>query len=201
MVFLEHRPRVYYSVTTAVEATALFVQQQVKGAIIVYHVTPDCGTPASDVLSLAGDLPPPSSSAENDSAVSASSIAVVAPVERLSDAHPETSHSEDNLEDEVSSSESLDLMSCEAVVLDVRDVPGVSFVKDGVEQWSPAVRRRVRPKENSSSSDGSDLDLDNCQASCHIPHIAWYPRSCLQVRPQSHLDPDCCEDASKEEKN
>ena len=27
MVFLEHRPRVYYSLTTAIEATALFVQQ------------------------------------------------------------------------------------------------------------------------------------------------------------------------------
>ena len=39
MVFLEHRPRVYYSVTTAIEATALFVQQHVKGAIIVHHVT------------------------------------------------------------------------------------------------------------------------------------------------------------------
>ena len=37
MVFLEHRPRVYYSLTTAVEATALFVQQQVKGVIIVQH--------------------------------------------------------------------------------------------------------------------------------------------------------------------
>ena len=35
MVFLEHRPRVYFSLTTAVEATALFVQQHVKGAIIV----------------------------------------------------------------------------------------------------------------------------------------------------------------------
>ena len=30
MVFLEHRPRVYYSLTTAVEATARFVQQHVK---------------------------------------------------------------------------------------------------------------------------------------------------------------------------
>ena len=39
MVFLEHRPRVYYSLTTAVEATARFVQQHVKGAIIVDHVT------------------------------------------------------------------------------------------------------------------------------------------------------------------
>ena len=38
MVFLEHRPHVYYdSLTTAVEATALFVQQHVKGAIIIYH--------------------------------------------------------------------------------------------------------------------------------------------------------------------
>ena len=43
MVFLEHRPRVYYSLTTAVEATALFVQQKVKGAIIVDHVTPPHG--------------------------------------------------------------------------------------------------------------------------------------------------------------
>ena len=45
MVFLEHRPRVYYSliivVTTAVEATALFVH--VKGAIIVHHVIPPHG--------------------------------------------------------------------------------------------------------------------------------------------------------------
>ena len=31
MVFLEHRPRVYYSLTTAIEATALFVQQHCKG--------------------------------------------------------------------------------------------------------------------------------------------------------------------------
>ena len=43
MVFLEHRPRVYYSLTTAVEATARFVQQHVKGAIIVHHVTPPHG--------------------------------------------------------------------------------------------------------------------------------------------------------------
>ena len=44
MVFLEHKPRVYYSLTTAVEATALlFVQQHVKGAIIVHHVTPPHG--------------------------------------------------------------------------------------------------------------------------------------------------------------
>ena len=44
MVFLEHRPRVYYSLTTAAEAKALlFVQQHVKGAIIVYHVTPPHG--------------------------------------------------------------------------------------------------------------------------------------------------------------
>ena len=48
MVFLEHRPRVYYSLTIIiqqyVEATALlFVQQHVKGAIIVYHVTPPHG--------------------------------------------------------------------------------------------------------------------------------------------------------------
>ena len=40
MVFLEHRPRVYYSLTTAAEAKALlFVQHHVKGAIIVHHVT------------------------------------------------------------------------------------------------------------------------------------------------------------------
>ena len=35
MVFLEHRPRVYYSLTTAVEAMARFVQQPIKGAIII----------------------------------------------------------------------------------------------------------------------------------------------------------------------
>ena len=39
MVFLEHTPRVYFFLTTVVEATALFVQH-VKGAIIVNHVTP-----------------------------------------------------------------------------------------------------------------------------------------------------------------
>ena len=44
MVFLEHRPRVYFSLTTPVEATALlFVEQHVKGAIIVDHVTPPHG--------------------------------------------------------------------------------------------------------------------------------------------------------------
>ena len=47
MVFLEHRPCVYYSLTTAVEATALFVQQYVKGAIIVDHVTPPHGKMAA----------------------------------------------------------------------------------------------------------------------------------------------------------
>ena len=40
MVFLEHRPRVYYSLTAVAEATVLFVQQHEKGAIIVDHVTP-----------------------------------------------------------------------------------------------------------------------------------------------------------------
>ena len=43
MVFLVHRPRVALTtLTTVVEATALFVQQQchVKGAIIVDHVDP-----------------------------------------------------------------------------------------------------------------------------------------------------------------
>ena len=44
MVFLEHRSRVYYSLTTAVEVTALlFVQQHVKGALIVDHATPPHG--------------------------------------------------------------------------------------------------------------------------------------------------------------
>ena len=44
MVFLEHRPPVYYSLTTAAEAKALlFVQQHVKGKIIVNHVTPPHG--------------------------------------------------------------------------------------------------------------------------------------------------------------
>ena len=43
MVFLEHRPRVYYSLTTVVEATALLFIQHVKGAIIVDHVTPPHG--------------------------------------------------------------------------------------------------------------------------------------------------------------
>ena len=43
MVFLEHRPPVYYSLTTAVEATSRFVQQHVKVAIIVDHVTPPHG--------------------------------------------------------------------------------------------------------------------------------------------------------------
>ena len=39
MVFLEHRPRVYFSLTKAVEATALFVQQHVKGAILLLYTT------------------------------------------------------------------------------------------------------------------------------------------------------------------
>ena len=43
MVFLEHRPPVALT-TLLVEATALlFVQQHVKGAIIVDHVTPPHG--------------------------------------------------------------------------------------------------------------------------------------------------------------
>ena len=46
-------------------------------------------------------------------------------------------------------------------------MPGVSFVKEGVKQWTPVVRRRrVRRNANSGSSESSDLELDltNCQA-------------------------------------
>ena len=39
MAFLEHRPRVYYSLTAVAEATALLFVQHVKSAIIVDHVT------------------------------------------------------------------------------------------------------------------------------------------------------------------
>ena len=45
MAFLEHRPRVVHAIYYRVgESTALlFVQQHVKGAIIVDHVTPTHG--------------------------------------------------------------------------------------------------------------------------------------------------------------
>ena len=45
MVFLEQTSRgTYYSLSTVAEATALlFVEQHVKGAIIVDHVTPPQG--------------------------------------------------------------------------------------------------------------------------------------------------------------
>ena len=53
MVFLEHRPRVYFSLTTAVEATALFVQQHVNGAIMANKmaaIPDDCERTATVAL-------------------------------------------------------------------------------------------------------------------------------------------------------
>ena len=75
-------------------------------------------------------------------------------------------------EDDSSGSDSFGLRSCESVALDIRDVPGMPFVRDGKPDWAPVVslskRKREKWKErkkllslpaNTSSSSDSDLNL------------------------------------------
>ena len=54
-------------------------------------------------------------------------------------------------EDGSSGSDSFGLKSCESVTFDIRDVPGVSFVRDGKPDWTPVVslskRKRQKRKE------------------------------------------------------
>ena len=91
-----------------------------------------------------------------------------------SDAHPVDPVVSDlsSTENDSSGSDSFGLKSCESVALDIRDVPGVSFVKDGEPGWTPVVslskRKREKRKErkkllslpgSTSSSSDSDLNL------------------------------------------
>lgn len=134
--------------------------------------------PVADVHPVASD---PSSSEDGDSfspstevgtTMTANSTTDVSAATPVADVHPEASDLS-STEDNESSAESLDLKSCESVVLDIRDVPGVSFVKDGVTDWTPVVSRRKKDrltKRNrslcspASSSSGCDLDLSECEA-------------------------------------
>ena len=71
-------------------------------------------------------------------------------------------------EDEISE---LDLNSCEQVVYEVRDVPGVSYVNDGELGWTPVKKKRPRKKAEaadvsvSSESDSNDLCFPGCNIS------------------------------------
>ena len=93
-----------------------------------------------------------------------------------SDAHPVDPVVSDlsSTENDSSGSDSFGLKSCESVALDIRDVPGVSFVKDGEPGWTPVVslskRKREKRKErkkllslpgSTSSSSDSDLNLSS----------------------------------------
>ena len=52
-----------------------------------------------------------------------------------------------SIEDNSSSSVSFGLKSCESVALDIRDVPGVSFVRGGKPDWTPVVSLSKRKRE------------------------------------------------------
>ena len=80
----------------------------------------------------------------------------------------ETSELDRSDEDEISE---LDLNSCEQVVYEVRDVPGVSYVNDGDLGWTPVKKKCPRKKAEaagvsvSSESDSSDLCFPGCNIS------------------------------------
>lgn len=146
--------------------------------------------PVSDVNSVANDDPPSEevdpASPNTLSAISTTTIPAASP---LSDVHPVT-HSPSSAEDGVSSSaESLDLNACDSVVLDIREVPGVRFVKDGISGWTPVVSKRKKDRQrkrgispaSSSSSSDCDLRLSDCEANFlrrnDMPGIAYKKRS------------------------
>ena len=95
----------------------------------------------------------------------------VPPVHPLSDTHPDPADGElSSAEDVDSSTESIDLNTCDSVALDVRDVPEVSYVKDGVAGWTPVVRkhrlrkRKASHRSSASSSIDYDINLSCCEA-------------------------------------
>ena len=94
----------------------------------------------------------------------------------------------------------VDLTTCESVSYEMRDrVPGVKYVKDGAEAWTPVVKRSHRSKRknydldpdtcNSSQSDTSESELDvSCSrmvqysvregvpgVSIHRRNVIWKP--------------------------
>ena len=128
-----------------------------------------------------GSKPRESPNAEEGTTLAANSSSAVPantppPPAPPSDAHPVDRVVSDLsfTEDDSSGSDSFGLKSCESVALDIRDVPGVSFVRDGKPDWTPVVslskRKREKRKErkkllslpaNTSSSSDSDLNLSS----------------------------------------
>ena len=153
------------------------------------------------------DLPSEEVDPASPNTLSAISSATIPAASPLSDAHPVT-HSPPSAEDGGSSSaESLDLNACESVVLDIREVPGVCFVKDGISNWTPVVSKRKKDRQRkrgivpASSSSSSDcvLRLSDCEAYFlrrnDMPGIAYKKRSGGWI---ANLEPDCCADSSSE---
>ena len=110
-------------------------------------------TPAPDAHLPSKNVEPASPSGDDSvgNTLAGCSTTDVPPVHPLSDAHPDSDLS--SAEDVDSSTESIDLNTCDSVALDVQDVPGVSYVKDGVAGWTPVVRKhRLRKRKTSPRS-------------------------------------------------
>ena len=74
------------------------------------------------------------------------------------------SHPKDDPNHNAEDSAALDLLSCESISYEMRqNIPGVTYMKDGCEGWTPVVsrnRRRKKLKQQPISSDDSDSELD-----------------------------------------
>ena len=72
--------------------------------------------------------------------------------------------SKDDSNSNAEDSAALDLLSCESISYEMRqNIPGVTYMKDGCESWTPVVsrnRRRKKLKQQPISSDDSDSELD-----------------------------------------
>ena len=74
---------------------------------------------------------------------------------------------QEELSDQENSSDELDLVTCKPVVFEMRQsTPGVQYVKDGEQNWTPVVRKRKRKRgktmhtKESTSTSSSDSELD-----------------------------------------
>ena len=95
-------------------------------------------------------------------------------------------------EDDSSGSDSFGLKTCESAPLDIRDVPGVSFIRDGKSDWTPVVplskRKREKWKErekllslpHANTCSGSDSDL-NLSYHCDAKYLVLDGTSGIQV--------------------
>ena len=64
----------------------------------------------------------------------------------------------------------LDLRSCEKITFESRDAPGVSYVKDGMTDWTPVTSKRQRRRRNPSSS--SNISSSTMSGSSDLSFLA-----------------------------